>query len=238
MCPYHRFTTFCHLKTKLDKCKSECSVIAMTIFCYHVCVTYCFFYLSKPKAKNCVIVLKFMIQRLFEKSCQNLKHASSWVREESLELYTYFYPQFPLVNNKTVSPLMFANITFRVERRKDQRLRLQGNLSPNLFLEYYLRDILSVISKQQLNKKITTLTKQHSMTRFWQICYQYGFLGTWEAKRDSCIRRLMEEALKERSRSMMDIYMYPMWIITQKGIQRQMKEKTGKWMKIILTNDS
>ena len=36
---------------------------------------------------------------------------------------------------------------------------------------------------------------------------------------------------------MMDIYMYPMWIITQKGIQRQMKEKTGKWMKIILTND-
>ena len=152
---------------------------------------------GKTKGKKLyVIVLKFMIQRLFEKSCQNLKHTSSWVREESLELYTYFYPQFPLVNNKTVSPLMFTNITFRVERRKDQRLRLQGNLSPNLFLEYYLRDILSVISKQQLNKKITTLTKKHSMTRFWQICYQYGFLGTWEARRDSCIRRLMEQALE------------------------------------------
>ena len=121
--------------------------------------------------KSYVIVLKIMIQRLIEKSCQNLKHASSWVREESLELYTYFYPQFPLVNNKIVSPVMFANITFRVERRKDQRLRLQGNLSPNLFLEYYLWDILSVISKQQLNKKITTLTKQHSLTRFGQICY-------------------------------------------------------------------
>ena len=112
-----------------------------------------------------------MIQTLFEKSCQNLKHASSWVREELLELYTYFYPQFPLVNNKIVSPLMFANITFRVERRKNRRLHLQGNLSPNLFLEYYLCDILSVISKQQLNKKITTLPKQHSMTRFGQICY-------------------------------------------------------------------
>ena len=104
MCPYHRFTTFCQLKTKLDKCKSECSVIAMKIFCYLVCVTYCFFYLAKPKTKKSyVIVLKFMIQRLFENSCQNLKHASSWVREESLECYSYFYPQFPLVNNKTVS---------------------------------------------------------------------------------------------------------------------------------------
>ena len=131
-----------------------------------------FLLFGKTKGKKSyVIVLKFMIQRLFEKSCQNLKHASSWVHEESLELYTYFYPQFPLVNNKIVSPLMFANITFRVERRKDRRLHLQGNLSPNLFLEYYLCDILSVISKQQLNKKITTLTKQHSMTRFGKICY-------------------------------------------------------------------
>ena len=76
------------------------------------------------------------------------------------------------------------------------------------------------------------------MTRFWQICYQYGFLGTREARRDSCIRRLMEQALEERSRSTMDIYMYLVWIITQKGIQRQIKEKTDKWMKIILTNDS
>lgn len=169
---------------------------------------------------------------------QNLKHASPWVCGESLEFYTYFYPQFPLVNNKTVSPLMFANITFRVERRKDQCLPLQSNVSPGLFLEYYLCDILSVISKQLGKQKITTLTKQHSMTRFWQISYQYGFLGTWEARRDSCIRRLVGQALEERSRSTMDIYMYVMWLITQKGIQRQIKEKTGKWMKIFLTNDS
>ena len=114
-----------------------------------------FLLFGKTKGKKSyVIVLKFMIQRLFEKSCQNLKHASSWVHEVSLDLYTYFYPQFSLVNNKTVSPLMFTNITFRVERRKDQCLRLQGNLSPGLFLEYYLCDFLSVISKQQLNKKL------------------------------------------------------------------------------------
>ena len=118
------------------------------------CILFLLFGKTKGK-KSYVIVLKFMIQRLFEKSCQNLKHASLWVREESLELYTYFYPQFPLVNNKLYCRSgMFANITFQVEKRKDQCLRLQGNLSPGLFLEYYCCDILSVISKRQLNKKL------------------------------------------------------------------------------------
>ena len=82
--------------------------------------------------------------------------------------------------------------------KKGPMSALQGNVSPGLFLEYYLCDLLSVISKQN---------KQRSMTRFWQICHQYGILGLWEARRDSCTHtcRLVRQALEERSRSTMDI---------------------------------
>ena len=75
---------------------------------------------------NLVIVLKFMIQRLLQKSSHKIQDTPA--RKESLELYTYFYPLFRSVNNKNVSRLVFANITgtFWVERRKDQCLRLDG----------------------------------------------------------------------------------------------------------------
>ena len=144
-CTTYQFTTFCQLWTKLDKCESECNVIAMIIFflCHKMLLL---LMLEKPNAivsialqpRNLVIVLKFMILRLLAKSCQI---QDTPAREESLELYTYFHPLFRLVNNKIVSWLVFANITgtFWVERRKDQCLHCRV-----MFLLVYFWNIIFV----------------------------------------------------------------------------------------------
>ena len=111
---------------------------------------------------------------------------------------------------------MFANITgtFWVERRKDQCLRLQGNVSPGLFLEYYLCDLLSVISKQlQLNKKSYYINQNLVIERYLialndQILTNLSSVWNFGAVRSQERRlhsRLVGQALEERSRSTMDI---------------------------------
>ena len=145
-CTTYQFTTFCQLWTKLDKCESECNVIAMIIFCLcHKMLL--LLILEKPNTKNrihsfttkksCYSLEIFMILRLLAKSCQI---QDTPAREESLELYTYFHPLFRLVNNKIVSWLVFANITgtFWVER-KDQCLHCRV-----MFLLVYFWNIIFV----------------------------------------------------------------------------------------------
>ena len=139
---------------------------------------------------------------------------------------------------------MFANITgtFWVERRKDQCLRLQGNVSPGLFLEYYLCDLLSVISKQlQLNKKSyyinQTALNDQILTNLSSV-WNFGAVRSQERRLHS---RLVGQALEERSRSTMDLS----WILHiphedygTKWNTKQIKEETGRCMKIVLTNYS
>ena len=212
-CTTYKFTTFCQLWTKLDKCESECNVVAMIIFCLCHKMSLLLI-LEKPNAKNCIhsfttkkscYSLEIYDLKVTCKILSNPWHASSQGVTWALHLLSSSI-LIGQQQNCIVARVCKHYQYFLGGETKGPMSALQGNVSPGLFLAYYLCDLLSVISKQQLNK-VTTLVKQRPMTRFWQICHQYGILGLWEGRRDSCTHtcRLVRQALEERSRSTMDI---------------------------------
>ena len=107
---------------------------------------------------------------------------------------------------------------------------------------YYLCDLLSVISKQlQLNKKSyyinQTALNDQILTNLSSV-WNFGAVRSQERRLHS---RLVGQALEERSRSTMDLP----WILHiphedygTKRNTKHIKEETGRCMKIILTNYS
>ena len=159
-CTTYQFTTFCQLWTKLDKCESECNVIAMIIFCLcHKMLL--LLILEKPTANNRIhsfttkkscYSLEIYDLKVTCKILSNPRHTSSRGVTRALHLLSSSIP-IGQQQNCIVARVCKHYRYFLGGEKKGPMSALQGSVSPGLFLEYYLCDLLSVISKQQLNKK-------------------------------------------------------------------------------------
>ena len=116
--------------------------------------------LEKPNTKNRIhsfttkkscYSLEIYDLKVTCKILSNPRHASSRGVTRALHLLSSSIPIGQQQN--CIVARVCKHYRYFLGGKKGPMSALQGNVSPGLFLEYYLCDLLSVISKQQLNKK-------------------------------------------------------------------------------------
>ena len=112
-----------------------------------------------------------MFQIAFGNSCQNTRHSSAWGREESLELYSILWPDWPTSKQKvhiTEIVLLLWLQTFVLEgekRRLEIHLRFAGYLSSDDLMEFgQIEKDLHYWTSMQIIRYETTVRRFYSLT--------------------------------------------------------------------------